>query len=121
MEISIVVFDLILGYRGALGHVRFVDEFELSWLAVGVLHMLHLTILALYLVIVVRDSVDVVGFRALSVLKLGLRRGSASDRATSLLVTLQRFVSYAVLMQRDSRIGSETAGKSAKSLRRPFE
>ena len=53
--------------------MRFVDELELSWLTVGIDHVRHLTILALDLVIVVRDRVDVVGFRKLSVLKFGLR------------------------------------------------
>ena len=126
MKISVVDFVLILGDGGALGcrlgHVWFVDELELSWLAVGVNHVRHLAILTLDLVIVVRDRVDVVGFRALyTVLKFGFRGGSACDRTTSLLVTLQRFVSYTVLMQRDSRIGSETARQSAKSLRWSFE
>ncbi len=82
-----------------------------------------MTVLSLDLVVVVRDCIDIKGFRALSILTFSVARvASCSVRAFStLLAFLGLLISHAVIVRRDGRVWSVAAGKSAETLSLSFE
>ncbi len=95
-----------------------INELELARLAACLLELGDLAVLALDLVVVVCDSIDIIGFWALSILDLGVRRkASCSLRAFSALEAFLRLlISHAVLVNRDGRVWSEAARESAETL-----
>ena len=83
----------------ALGLV--VEELELARLGACLLELGDLAVLALNLVVIVRDCVDVVGFRALSILALSFgidRRSPVGERAFAFMIFRRILVSHTVLV-----------------------